>query len=75
MPTVRLNDPATTWEYRVALVNVAGLFGSSVDVDHLGSYLNGPGSESWELVSVSDLNRGNGATSDLLMMLKRPLRG
>ncbi len=49
MPTVRLAQPSTRWEYRVAQINVTGLFGPSVDVDQLGAYLNQAGNDGWEL--------------------------
>lgn len=72
MPTVRLGDSHTRWEYRVALLNVSGLFGPNVDVNEIGQYLNGAGDEGWELASVVDINRGQGATAALLAILKRP---
>jgi hypothetical protein len=75
MPTVRLSDPTTRWEYRVASVEIGGLFGPNVDVNQLSDYLNGLGADGWELVSPVDLNRPNGASTELLLILKRPRRG
>ena len=75
LPTVRLNEPPVGWEYKVALVNVSGLFGPNVNVDQLGEYLNESGDDGWELVSMVDINRSGGTTTDLLLTLKRPRRG
>ncbi len=72
MPTMRLSQPRTRWEYRVAQINGAGFFGPTVDVDHLGEYLNEAVNDGWELVSKVDVNLGNGATSELTVTLKRP---
>ena len=72
MPTVRLSQPGVRWEYRVAQINVTGFFGPTIDVDQLGEYLNQAGNDGWELVSMVDVNRGNGATSELIITLKRP---
>ena len=74
MPTVRLDEPRTRWEYRVALINVSGFLGPNVNVNEVGEYLNGAGDEGWELVSMVDINRGQGTTAALLAILKRPLR-
>ena len=74
MPTVPLTDPTMRWEYRVALLNVTGWFGPNIDVDQLGQYLNAAGDEGFELVSVVDINRGQGVTEGLLARLKRPRR-
>jgi hypothetical protein len=46
-----------------------------VNVNEVGEYLNGAGDEGWELVSMVDINRGQGNTSALLAILKRPIRG
>ena len=75
MPTVQLTDPTMRWEYRVALLNVSGLLGPNVDVDQLGQYLSAAGDEGWELAAVEDINRGQGATAALLVILKRPRQG
>ncbi|HZG65784.1 MAG TPA: DUF4177 domain-containing protein [Herpetosiphonaceae bacterium] len=71
MPTVRLSGSYVRWEYRVALIDVSGLFNPNINVDEIGQYFNGIGDEGWELVTVVDVNRGNGATSALLAILKR----
>lgn len=71
MPTVRLPGPHDRWEYRVIALNVTGFFGPSVDINQLGEYLNDAGDDGWELVTIVDLNRGNGATAELLGVLKR----
>ena len=73
MPTVRLSQPAIRWEYRVAQINVSGFFGPDIDIDQLGAYLNVVGSDGWELVSMVDVSRGNGSTSEIIVTLKRPL--
>ena len=71
MPTVRLSVPPVRWEYRVGLIDVSGLFNPNINVDEIGQYFNSVGDEGWELVTVVDVNRGNGATSALLAILKR----
>lgn len=75
MPTVRLGTPPERWEYRLALVNTDGLFGPDVNVHEIEEYLNARGAEGWELVSVVDITRGQGTTTALLAILKRPDRG
>ena len=75
MPTTRLEGPFIRWEYKVAAINVSGFFGPDVDVDDIGQYLNERGEEGWELVTVVDVNRGNGATSLLMAIMKRQVRG
>ncbi len=71
MPTVRLTVPPVRWEYRVGLIDVSGLFNPNIDVHEIGQYFNGVGDEGWELLTVLDVNRGNGATSGLLAIMKR----
>lgn len=71
MPTVRLDGSFPRWEYHVALIDTAGLFAPHVDVNEIGQYLNGMGTEGWELVSMVNISRGQGQTAGLLAILKR----
>lgn len=70
-PTIRLAPPGQQWEYRVATINIEQLFGTNVDVNELGAYLNEKGADGWELVAVAPIQRGHGYTSELLMVMKR----
>ncbi|MCU0494667.1 MAG: DUF4177 domain-containing protein [Chloroflexaceae bacterium] len=71
-PTTRLGPNGVRWEYRVMSMNVDGFFGPHLDVNELGQYLNQAGNEGWELVTVLPVQRGEGRTSDLVGILKRP---
>ena len=62
----------TRWEYLTAHIDVSGFFGPSIDVHQLAADFNGFGKDGWELVSVVDVNRGQGRTSALLAVFKRP---
>lgn len=73
MPTTRLSQPIVRWEYRVMALQVGGLFAPNVDLDQLGNYLNGAGDEGWELVTVVDINHGQGRTVELVGIMKRPV--
>ena len=75
MPTTRLEEPPIRWEYNVAAIDVSGFFGPNVDVNAIGEYLNERGDAGWELVTVVDVNRGNGTTSMLMAIMKRQARG
>lgn len=61
------------WEYKTIKMKIAGWFGPDVDVQVLADALNESGREGWELVSTLDLNTGQGHSSELLAVFKRPL--
>lgn len=71
-PTTSLinNDPR--WEYRVLHIDVDGwIFGPTLDPQALNEQLNEYGEDGWELVHVVDVSRGQGRTSDLVVLFKR----
>jgi hypothetical protein len=59
------------WEYKSVLLNVTGWLGPKIDTDGLDEILNTYGAEGWELVSAFDVNRYEGQTGALMLMLKR----
>ena len=65
--------PRTRWEYLTVVVNVRGFLGPKVDVQQIGSAFNAYGEDGWELVSAFDVNRGEGATSEIVAFFKRPM--
>lgn len=71
IPTTRLGDERERWEYRVGLIQVAGLLGPKIDVDEIGAYLNQAGDDGWEAVSIVAVNYNQGATSEMLITFKR----
>lgn len=60
------------WEYQTIKFNVFGWLGPKVDPSRLDSTLNTLGASGWELVSVFDVNVGEGATSSIIAIFKRP---
>lgn len=52
-----------------------GWFGTDFRVGDLEAGLNGFGAEGWELVSVFDVNLGDGRTAGIVAVLKRPETG
>lgn len=63
------------YEYVVLMVAAdTGWFtlGGKVDGEKLSGELNRLGREGWELVSTFDTNMAQGATRDVVMILKRP---
>ena len=60
-----------TWEYETIMLNTSGWTGGKVDHDKLKGELNRLGSAGWELVSGFDTNMMNGATRELVLILKR----
>jgi len=74
MPTTRLSAPPTQrWEYHIMTLNVDGFFGPNVDVMQMSSYLNSVGMDGWELTSAVPVTRGEGRTSMIMAILKRPI--
>ena len=60
------------WEYRTIKIDVAGWIGPKVETSVVDATLNAQGAEGWELVSVLDVNAGNGQTTALVAVFKRP---
>lgn len=66
--------PTTTWEYRTLKMDVDRyVSGPHIDVHHVSRNLNHMGGEGWELVSMIDVNAGEGRTCDLVAVFKRPV--
>lgn len=61
------------WEYETLKVHPGGLLGGKIDVEDLAEVLNSRGRDGWELVSAFDTNYGNGASREVILVLKRPL--
>ena len=59
------------FEYRILDVIAGGFWGGKIDAQELTDKLNELGREGWEVVSTVDLNRYEGGTKGLLVMLKR----
>ncbi|HEU0012652.1 MAG TPA: DUF4177 domain-containing protein [Longimicrobium sp.] len=65
--------PTITWEYRTLKMDVDRyLLGPTIDVRDVSRHLNHLGGEGWELVSMIDVNAGEGRTCDLAAIFKRP---
>jgi hypothetical protein len=62
-----------TWEYEVVKIPVSGLFKPDVKASALDRALDQLGSVGWELVSALGVQTGNGATIEIVLMLKRPV--
>lgn len=74
MPTTRLNPlPQQQWQYHIMTLNVDGFFGPNVDVAQMSSYLNSAGMEGWEMISAVPVTRGEGRTSMIMAVFKRPI--
>lgn len=71
-PTTRLGPQRQRWDYRVMMMNTDSFFGPQIDIDELRTYLDDAGAEGWELVSVLPIAQGQGRTTTLLGILKRP---
>lgn len=64
---------ATRWQYTMLTVDVyRSVRGPHVDPRQISGNLNQLGSDGWELVSMIDVNAGQGATCDLVAVFKRP---
>jgi hypothetical protein len=60
------------WEYKSLQMDVAGWLGPDVDPEQIDRVLDANGAEGWELVSAFDENRGQGRTTALVFLFKRP---
>lgn len=74
MPTTPLGRAPEHWEYHVIRLNVDTLFGPDIDPDSLRETLDAVGQDGWELVNSIAITRGNGRTSELVFLFKRPYR-
>ena len=60
------------WEHKVVKVPVAGTFKPDLKEEAVNKTLAPLGAVGWELVSAFGVHAGNGATIELVLMLKRP---
>jgi hypothetical protein len=66
--------PMTKFEYSTVVFDTTALFiGSKLDHASFHAKLNEYGADGWELVNVFDLNRGSGATYEVVAVFKRAL--
>ena len=65
----------TRWEYQTITFDFSGWFtrAGNVDGQAIAETLNKVGADGWELVSMFDTNRTDGATRFVVAVLKRPL--
>lgn len=59
------------FEYRILDVAAGGFWTNTIDAQALTDKLNELGDEGWEVVSSVDMNRHQGQTKGILIMLKR----
>ena len=59
------------WEYKTAKMKL-DMSDGSLDVDKATAFINTYGEQGWELLSGIDLNRNYGATSEIILIFKRP---
>lgn len=63
----------TRWEYVTLKIDVDRFIrGPAIDAADISRHLNRFGGEGWELVSMIDVNAGEGRTCDLVAVFKRP---
>ncbi|HEX9938796.1 MAG TPA: DUF4177 domain-containing protein [Longimicrobium sp.] len=63
---------AARWEYVTLRIDVDRFIsGPAIDVKDISHHLNHFGGEGWELVSMIDVNAGEGRTCDLVAVFKR----
>lgn len=63
--------PRDAWEYRTVKLDVSSWLGPKVEPEKIDAELNAYGREGWELVSVVDVNKHQGTTSELVLVFKR----
>ncbi len=59
------------WEYKTIKLGTTGFLGGNLDEAELDQGLNELGSQGWELVTALDTNQSQGATRDVVLILKR----
>lgn len=62
----------TQWEYTTIRFDTLGFLRPKLDPTAFDAELNRLGQDGWELVSMMDLNLGNGVTFSLVATFKRP---
>jgi Domain of unknown function (DUF4177) len=63
------------WEYTTVMFAATAWWpGGKLDGEKFNERLNRLGEDGWELVSVFDTNFGQGATRDVVAVLKRPMK-
>jgi hypothetical protein len=61
------------WEYMVLDVGVSGFFlGPDLDGDALTAKLDELGHQGWEAVGITNMTVGEGRTTNVIVILKRP---
>ena len=60
------------WEYKSLQLDVAGWLAPKVESTEMDLAMNHLGRDGWQLVSVLDLNKGQGMTSSIVLLFKRP---
>lgn len=64
---------ATRWEYTTLKLDVDRfVLGPNIEPAQVSRHLNEFGGDGWELVSMIDVNAGEGRTCDLVAVFKRP---
>lgn len=61
------------FEYKVLDIATRGWWSGKINFQELASKLNELGREGWEVVSSSDINKWEGASRSVIVILKRPL--
>jgi Domain of unknown function (DUF4177) len=64
------------YEYKILAADARGGWlsaGGKLNYEELANSLNEFGQQGWEVVSATDVNRYEGATRDVMIILKRPL--
>nr|MBK5234858.1 DUF4177 domain-containing protein [Clostridium sp.] len=59
------------WEYRTVKVEVKGMMGGIVEVDHFDNELNKLGEFGWKLVSCFATAQAYGASREIISVFKR----
>ncbi|MGG1661446.1 DUF4177 domain-containing protein [Brevibacillus sp. NRS-1366] len=59
------------WEYRTIKFQTGGFFGGKLDTNEFEAMLNKMGEQGWELISCFDTSQSQGASRDVVTVLKR----
>lgn len=62
------------FEYKTIVSDAKGIMGDKVDVEDMERSLNDLGSQSWELIGMTDSNEGSGSTRYVISVFKREKR-
>lgn len=64
-----------SWEYKTIKLGTTGFWsGGNLDTNQLDEMMNDLGRQGWEIVSAFDTNQVQGATRDVVVIFKRPLK-